>query len=81
MKLPFTLPPPSGYSASPVWAGQYFVLGDQHIQVLEYSENFAGWSDDLTSLHEEAAGDSHPIDLASRNDAVAQIKKNESVQL
>jgi SAM-dependent methyltransferase len=51
------------------------VFGDQRTPVLEYSENFAGWSDDLTALHEEAAGDSHPIDLASRNDAVAQVRK------
>jgi len=73
--LPFNLPPPAGCSVSPQWDGQNFVLGDQSTPVLEYSENFAGWSDDLTALHEEAAGDSHPIDLASRNDAVAQVKK------
>ena len=75
MILPFVLPPPAGSSISPQWDGQNFVLGDQSTPVLEYSENFAGWSDDLTALHEEAAGDSHPIDLASRNDAVAQVKK------
>lgn len=73
--LPFGLPPPKGYLASPEWDGKNFVFADQCIPVLEYSENFAGWSDDLTSLHEEAAGDSHPIDLASRNNAVAQAKK------
>lgn len=75
MILPFDLPPPTGHSVSPKWDGQHFVFGDQCTSVLEYSENFAGWSDDLTALHEEAAGDSHPIDLASRNDAVAQVKK------
>lgn len=73
--LPFDLPPPTGYSISPKWDGQNFVFGDQRTPVLEYSENFAGWSDNLTALHEEAAGDSHPIDLASRNDAVTQVKK------
>lgn len=73
--LPFDLPPPTGYSTSPDWDGRNFVIGDHRTPVLEYSENFAGWSDDLTALHEEAAGDSHPIDLASRNDAVAQVKK------
>jgi SAM-dependent methyltransferase len=73
--LPFDLPPPAGSSISPQWDGQNFLLGNQSTPVLEYSENFAGWSDDLTALHEEAAGDSHPIDLASRNDAVAQVKK------
>lgn len=73
--LPFDLPPPDGCVISPQWDGQNFVLGDKNTPVLEYSENFSGWSDDLTALHEEAAGDSHPIDLASRQDAVAQVKK------
>lgn len=75
MTLPFDLPPPAGYSTSPVWDGRTFLFDDQSIPVLEYSENFAGWSDDLTALHEEAAGDSHPIDLASRHDALAQVKE------
>lgn len=75
MILPFDLPPPVGYSTPPKWNGLNFVLGDQHTPVLEYSENFAGWSDDLTALHEEAVGDSHPIDFASRHDAVAQVRK------
>jgi len=69
------LPAPQGNPLKPLWDGQCFVFGDVRTPVLEYSENFAGWSDDLTALHEEAAGDSHPIDLASRNDAIAQIKK------
>ena len=73
--LPFELPAPAGYSVTPKWDGKNFVFGDQCSPVLEYSENFAGWSDDLTALHEEVAGDSHPIDLASRNDAFEQVKK------
>ncbi len=76
MILPFDLPPPAGYSISPIWDGSHFVLGNEKFQVLEYSENFSGWSDDLTTLHEEAAGDSHPIDLASRLDALNQVKKS-----
>ena len=75
MNIPFILPSPVGYAIQPKWNGLAFQCGDQHMSVLEYSENFAGWSDDLTALHEEVAGDSHPIDLASRKDAIAQIKK------
>lgn len=71
--LPFPLPAPAGYSLPPHWDGKKFVFGDQSTSVLEYSENFAGWSDDLTALHEESAGDSHPIDLASRRDALVQV--------
>lgn len=75
MTLPFELPVLAGYSTPPKWDGRNFVFGDQCTPVLEYSENFTGWSDDLTALHEEVTGDSHPIDLASRHDAVEQVKK------
>lgn len=75
MILPFDLPIPPGFSTTPIWDGNLFRLGDQRTPVLEYNENFAGWSDDLTFLHEEAAGIGHPIDIASRRDAISQIKK------
>lgn len=75
MNFLFNLPAPKGYSESPIWDGQAFIYGDQRTPVLEYSENFAGWSDDLTVLHEEAAGDNHPIDLASRRDAITQLRQ------
>lgn len=71
--IPFRLPVPSGYDCEPVWNGTRFVIGDTSVPVLEYSENFEGWSDDLTQLHEEAAGEHHPIDVASRRHAIAQI--------
>lgn len=75
MTLPFDLPPPAGFSSSPKWDGRNFLIEERSSPVLEYSENFSGWSDDLTALHEEVSGDSHPIDLASRNDAVAQVRR------
>jgi len=74
MTLPFPLPIPEGHFDAPRWDGSAFVCGNQRLSVLEYSENFAGWSDDLTSLHEESAGDCHPMDLASRHDALQQVK-------
>jgi 2-polyprenyl-3-methyl-5-hydroxy-6-metoxy-1,4-benzoquinol methylase len=73
--LPFDLPAAAGYSVPPRWDGRNFVCGSQSTPVLEYSENSAGWSDDLTALIDDDAGGSHPIDLASRNDALAQVKK------
>lgn len=73
--LPFKLPALVGYDEAPVWTGNGFRLGNASISVLEYSENFAGWSDDLTTLHEETAGDAHPIDVASRVDAVRQLTR------
>ena len=74
--LPFQLPVPEGSDATPVWTGSGFLLGQKLVPVLEYSENFAGWSDDLTLLHEEVAGNTHPIDVASRADALRQLKRN-----
>lgn len=71
--LPFELPSPDGFTEHPVWTGSGFQLGGKRVSVLEYSENFAGWSDNLTTLHEESAGNAHPIDRASRADAVRQL--------
>ena len=74
--LPFQLPSPNGVDSTPVWTGSGFLVGQKLVPVLEYSENFAGWSDDLTLLHEEVAGDAHPIDVASRADALRQLKRH-----
>lgn len=57
------------------WTGAGFRVGDQLLPVLEYSENFAGWSDDLTHLHEHAVGSTHPIDLASRREACRALRR------
>ena len=73
--LPFDLPAPEGHSVAPKWNGRNFVFSDQSTPVLEYSENFSGWSNNLSALHQKAMGYSHPIDLASRRDALAQVKK------
>jgi len=73
--LPFDLPKIDGDTNSPVWNGNAFTSGQKILKILEYSENFSGWSDDLTTMHEQISGDSHPIDLASRNDAIVQLSK------
>ncbi len=73
MALPFDLPIPAEFTSRPIWTGSGFLVGDIMFPVLDYSENFAGWSDDLTALHENLVGDSHPIDMASRSYAIQQI--------
>jgi len=72
--IPFLLPPPAGFSGNPIWNGYEFLIDGVSQEILEYSENFSGWSDDLTALHEEASGNNHPIDVASRQDAIAQVR-------
>ena len=44
-------------------------------KIIEYSENYQGWTDHLTKLHEQTHSDSHPIDIFSRNNCIRSIKK------
>ena len=73
--LPFDLPVPPGYLQKPEWNGRTFSIGGKDVPVLEYNENFSGWSHDLTTLHEEFAGNRHPIDIASRLYAIEHVKR------
>ena len=36
----------------------------------------SGWTDDLTDFHEDTAGANHPMDVASRTHAAAQLKEH-----
>lgn len=73
MKIPFELPIPDGFNSNPIWHERNFLIDGESFAILEYSENFAGWSDELTTLHEEAVGDHHPIDIASRKNAISRV--------
>lgn len=68
-------PPLPGNPNPPKWIGNGFQVGNQLLHVLSYDENISGWTDDLTTFHEETAGSSHFIDNASRQHAVRQLKK------
>lgn len=74
MKITFKLPIPHGYKSHPCWDGRKFIVDNSSFNILEYSENFSGWSDDLTALHEEIIGDNHPIDIASRANAISRVR-------
>lgn len=74
--LSFSLPPLEANSPAPLWTGDGFRIGDTLTPVLHYSINNSGWNDDLTEFHEESAGDQHFIDQASREYALAQLKKH-----
>lgn len=60
----------------PIWNGQNFQIGDNTLQVLKFSTNLSGWDDELTFMHENAAGDCHPIDIASRYLALTELQGN-----
>lgn len=76
MKIPFPLPPLSHGEACPVWEGNTFRIGKTLTKILHYDADNRGWDDNLTSFHEETAGDDHFIDCASRNYAIHQIQKH-----
>jgi SAM-dependent methyltransferase len=63
-------------AANPVWTGRGFLVGGEHFSVLSYRVSASGWTDGLTSFHEENAGSDHFIDRASRGHALAEVKRH-----
>lgn len=74
MTSSFVFPIPPGYQSLPIWHGGGFIVDGKQVALLEYSENFDGWSDDLTALHENSVGSQHPIDIASREHAIKMVE-------
>jgi SAM-dependent methyltransferase len=58
-----------------IWTGTHFVSGGKTLGVLSYGASVPGWTDELTQVHEEVAGDDHYIDRASRAHAVEQLRR------
>jgi ubiquinone/menaquinone biosynthesis C-methylase UbiE len=69
----FGFPTPPGCSQAPVWTGNGFRIGDELQSILSYDVGSIAWSDELTGIHEEEAGDDHYIDRASREHAAEQL--------
>ncbi len=62
-----------GQDTPPRWTRGGFEVMGRSESVLCYATGVAGWSADLTGLHEDAAGSRHPIDVASRQLAVDSL--------
>lgn len=75
MIIPFILPPLMLGQENPVWEGMSFRVGLSTFSVLEYDSKQSGWSYELTSFHEDVAGDRHFIDQASHRYVLKQIPK------
>lgn len=80
MSLPFALPPIALNGDIPIWTGDGFSIGGHQQKILEYGTNESGWTDDLTSFHEDTAGENHFIDNASRSYALQQIQRHTPVK-
>ena len=78
-RLPLRFPPTEPNAPVPHWEKGIFSIGEQRTGVLEYSSNLAGWNDELTSFHEDNAGDNHFIDCASRQHAISELNKHVNV--
>ena len=56
-----------------VWDGRVFRIDGRESRILSYDIGKSGWTDELTTFHEETAGDDHYIDRASRLHASSQL--------
>src|SRR5262245_13183738 len=70
----FPWPAITGSVESPIWTNQGFRVGSTIVPILAYEVGSSGWTDGLTSFHEETAGATHPIDQASRQHALEQLE-------
>ena len=73
---PFPWPSLSEGGPRPVWTGRGFEIDGRRVPVVSYDVGDSGWSDALTTMHEDVAGAAHPIDVASRGLAVSQLRKH-----
>jgi SAM-dependent methyltransferase len=70
---PFPWPSQSEGGPRPVWTGRGFEVDGARVPLVSYGVGDSGWSDALTTMHEDVAGAAHPIDVASRRHAVDQL--------
>jgi ubiquinone/menaquinone biosynthesis C-methylase UbiE len=52
------------------------LLDGREVPVLAYDSSTSAWTDELTSFHEETAGENHYIDIASRNHTIAALRQS-----
>jgi SAM-dependent methyltransferase len=71
--IEFPVPPQS--VERPAWTGSGFQVAEKHVPILTFDTGPVAWTSELTEVHEEAAGDDHYIDRASREHAVEQLSR------
>lgn len=77
MPSPQPFPWPAIDAQQPRWTGQGFEVGGRSLSVLDFAAGPSGWNEELTRLHEDAAGEgAHPIDVASRRHARGALKRH-----
>jgi len=71
----FIFPKIKKSKSNPIWNHDHFIVDDKKKRILVYNSTNEGWSEDLTTLHEENVGSEHPIDITSRKMTLNCIKK------
>lgn len=71
----FPWPIPPGMSDLPTWLGNGFRVGRETVAILSYEPPTSGWTNALTTFHEETAGTTHFVDRASRARALSQLQR------
>ena len=73
----FPWPSVPGMIELPKWVGDGFLTnGKKHGSLICYNQTDSNWSEHLTELHEQEAGNGqHPIDIASRHLALSSFRK------
>src|SRR5438067_1600978 len=75
LSFPLEFPAPAGTTHRPEWTGSGFRIDDSVVPVLCYDAGVSAWTDELTEVHEEDAGEDHYIDRASRLHALTQLQR------
>jgi len=76
VSMAYRWPTPPGCPGEPVWTGGGFRVGTEVVPFLSYTVGTSGWTDDLTTFHEDNAGSDHFIDRASRGHALSQVRRH-----
>ena len=76
MIVSYPWPAPPGCRTAPLWTGAGFRLDGSHLPLLSYTVGASGWTDELTTFHEDNAGSDHFIDRASRRHTLRQVKRH-----
>ena len=73
--FPVAFPPLAGSTETPMWTGRAFCIGEHEVPILSYEVGESGWTNELTTFHEDTAGEDHYIDRASRRHTLDQLRR------
>jgi len=73
--FPWPSPGPESGAADVTWTGRGFEVAGKADPILSFEVDHSGWSDDLTVMHEGTSNGDHPVDVASRERALEELRR------